>query len=74
MKKLETAQSFVHILMDKLGPVREILVLKDDKWEEWGLEELTARPISFEWQYAQENLRLLNAIIVQVRRPSSGTA
>ncbi len=27
--------------MDKLGPVREILVQRDDKWEEWGLEELT---------------------------------
>ncbi len=41
MKKLETAQSCVYTLMDKLGPVREILVQKDDKWEEWGLEELT---------------------------------
>ena len=46
MKKLETAQSCVYTLMDKLGPVREVLVQKDDKWEEWGLEELT------------ENLRL----------------
>jgi hypothetical protein len=41
MKKLETAQSCVYTLMDKLGPVREILVQKDDNWEEWGLEELT---------------------------------
>ena len=32
--------------MNKLCPVREALVQKDDKWEEWGLEELT------------ENLRL----------------
>ena len=39
MKKLETAQSCVYTLMDKLGPVRE--VQKDDEWEEWGLEELT---------------------------------
>ena len=46
MKKLETAQSCVYTLMDKLGPVREVLVQKDDKWEECGLEELT------------ENLRL----------------
>ena len=23
-----------------LGPVREVLVQKDDDWEEWGLEEL----------------------------------
>lgn len=27
--------------MHKLGPVREVLVQKDDDWEEWGLEELT---------------------------------
>ena len=34
MKKLDTAQSFVYTLMDKLGPVKEALVQKDDKWEE----------------------------------------
>lgn len=31
MKKLTTAQSMVYTLMDKLGPVREILVQKDDE-------------------------------------------
>ena len=40
MKKLASAQSMVYTLMDKLGPVREILVQKDDDWEEWGLEQL----------------------------------
>ncbi len=40
MKKLETAQSAVYTLMDKLGPVREVLVQKDDDWETWGLTEL----------------------------------
>ena len=40
MKKLNTAQSTTYTLLDKLGPVREILTQKDDKWEEWGLEEL----------------------------------
>lgn len=30
----------MYTLMDKLGPVREILVQKDDDWEEWGLEQL----------------------------------
>ena len=40
MKKLETAQSFVYSLIDKLGPVKEALVQKDDDWEEWKLEEL----------------------------------
>ena len=34
MKKLETAQSFVYSLMDKLGPVKEAFVQKDDDWEE----------------------------------------
>ena len=34
MKKLETAQSCVYTLMNKLCPVREALVQKDDKWEE----------------------------------------
>lgn len=36
MKKLTTAQS----MMDKLGPVREVIVQKDDAWEEWGVEQL----------------------------------
>ena len=40
MKKLESAESTVYTLMDKLGPVREIIAQKDDDWEEWGLEEL----------------------------------
>ena len=40
MKRLTSAQSLVYTLMDKLGPVREVLVQKDDDWEEWGLEEL----------------------------------
>ena len=40
MKRLTSAQSSVYTLMDKLGPVREVLVQKDDDWEEWGLEEL----------------------------------
>ena len=40
MKKLEGAQSYVYSIMDKLGPVRESMAQKDNKWEEWGLEEL----------------------------------
>ncbi|XP_065652843.1 uncharacterized protein LOC136080158 [Hydra vulgaris] len=34
MNKLQTAQSFVYSLMDKLGPVLEILTQIDDGWEE----------------------------------------
>ena len=26
--------------MDKLGPVREVLIQEDDNWEEWDLEDL----------------------------------
>ena len=40
MTKLQSAQNYVYNIMDRLGPVREILVQKDDDWEEWGLEEL----------------------------------
>ena len=40
MGKLESAQSAVYTLMDKLGPVREVLVQKDDDWESWRLSEL----------------------------------
>ena len=40
MKKLASIQSMVYMLMDKLGPIRKILVQKDDDWEEWGLEQL----------------------------------
>ena len=40
VNKLQTAQSAVSTLMDKLGPVREVITQKDDKWEEWALEQL----------------------------------
>ena len=40
MGKLERAQSAVYTLMDKLGPVQEVLVQKDDERESWGLTEL----------------------------------
>ena len=40
MKRLMSAQSLVYNLMDKLGPVREVLIQEDDNWEEWGLEDL----------------------------------
>ena len=40
MDKLLSAQSAVYTLMDKLGPVREVITQTDDKWEEWTLEQL----------------------------------
>ena len=40
MRRVETAQSCTYTLMDKLGPVREAIIQKDDHWEEWGLQEL----------------------------------
>ena len=41
MKKLDSAQCTVYTLLDKLGPVREIIAQGDDNWEEWKLEQLT---------------------------------
>ena len=40
MKKLDSVQSMVYTLMDKLGPVQRILAQNDDNWEEWKLEDL----------------------------------
>ena len=40
MKKLQSAENYVYSIVDRLGPVREVLAQKDDDWEEWGLEEL----------------------------------
>ena len=40
MGKLETAQSAVYTLMDKLGSAREVIAQKDDDWESWGLTAL----------------------------------
>ena len=40
MKKLEFAESHVYSLLDKLGPVREVLTQNQDNWEEWKLEDL----------------------------------
>ena len=54
MKKLASAQSMVYTLMDKLGPVQEILVQKDDDWEEWGLEQLVE---NLRWYVERNPLR-----------------
>ena len=40
MKKLEGTQSYMYSIMDKLGPIREVMAQKDDDWKKWGLEEL----------------------------------
>ena len=40
MKKLDSVQSMVYTLIDKLGSVKWILAQNDDKWEEWKLEDL----------------------------------
>ena len=36
IKKLQSAENYVYSIMDRLGPVREVLVQKYDDWEEWG--------------------------------------
>ena len=41
MKKLENAKSFVYTLMDRFGPIKNVMAQKDDKWEEWKLEEFS---------------------------------
>ena len=41
MGKIMTAQAHVYSIFNKLGPVKEILAQNDDKWEDWGLEEVT---------------------------------
>ena len=51
MKKLASTQNKVYTLMDKLGPVREILVEKDDDCQEWGLEQLMENL----WRYVERN-------------------
>ena len=40
MGKVGASQSRVYTLLDKLGPVREIITQKDDEWEKWGLKDL----------------------------------
>ena len=57
MKKLDSAQSLVYTLMDKLRPVREIIAQQGDNWEDWNLEELVENmkryvernPLQNEW-------------------------
>ena len=42
MNKLDLAQCTVYTLLDKLGPMREIIAIgDDDNWKEWDLEQLT---------------------------------
>ena len=40
MGKLSASQSHVYTLLDKLGPVSEIIAKKGDEWEQWGLKDL----------------------------------
>ena len=40
MKKIDSAQSYVYTLVDKLGPVKEGLIQKDDDWKNWDLLKL----------------------------------
>ena len=40
MKKVQSAQNYVYSIMDRPGPVRDILVKNNDDWEELRLEEL----------------------------------
>ena len=39
-KKLDSAQCLVYTLMNKLGPMREIIAQQNDDLEDWDLEEL----------------------------------
>ena len=43
MEKLDSTQWLVYTLMDKLGPVREIIAQQRDTWEDWNLEELVEK-------------------------------
>ena len=49
MKKLDSVQSMVYTLMDKLGPVQWISAQNDDNWEEWKLEDLVENL----WKYVE---------------------
>ena len=40
MKKVDSFQSMVYTLMDKLGPVQQIIAQNDDDWKKWKLEDL----------------------------------
>ena len=40
MKRLIAAKRLVYPLMDKLDPIQEVLIQKDDDWDEWGAEDL----------------------------------
>ena len=40
MGALRESQNSVFLLMDKLGPIREYLIQKDDDWEDWSLQDL----------------------------------
>ena len=39
--KIATAQAHLYSIFNKLGPVKELLAQNNNKWEDWGLEEVT---------------------------------
>ena len=40
MGYLPQVEGLIHTILMKLGPVREIIIQKDDDWESWNLQEL----------------------------------
>ena len=40
IKRLDSVQCFLYTLMDKFGPVREIIAQQEHNWKDWNLEEL----------------------------------
>ena len=40
MGALRESQKSVFLLIDKLGPIQEYLIQKDDDWKDWSLQDL----------------------------------
>ena len=67
-KKLDSAQCLVYTLMNKLGPMREIIAQQNDDLEDWDLEELTEDMRNTQWE---THFKMNAIVIIKMRATAS---
>ena len=67
-KKLDSAQCLVYTLMNKLGPMREIIAQQNDDLEDWDLEELMEDMRNTQWE---THFKMNAIVIIKMRATAS---
>ena len=67
-KKLDSAQCLVYTLMNKLGPMREIIAQQNEDLEDWDLEELMEDMRNTQWE---THFKMNAIVIIKMRATAS---